>query len=421
MRIAPGICGIWLMLFGCTGKKAETKPNESPDCKGLAVRLDSAFRVAHSEAQRSVGMIASRSQRENDRMFLAPGEACAEPQAVGALVFATGGSFSLHCTATLMDDGMVLTAAHCVKGIHTEGMEFRIGDIISKPKYVAHVVETTPNKEYYPACGAPGDIAVLSLDCIPPVDPIGLRDEQAQDGSVLRFAGYGASNFKGVYGNGIRHCTDLKIKGHGNTFNYELAAPQVCDGDSGGPALQMSADRLKIAGVTSWGDEACEKHGVSVDTGAYYTWIKEVAGELRKRFLVTPDTKQNKIPPGSSFSCDVSSFPPSEKKCVVYVSSSVTADAAQARAEDICRGGFPDVEIWHDGNSHYVTTICGEMLCEKARIIRNRAKVAIEPSANLYYTEKEPPWKKLKSVTVCPELPKRDLALDSRERCAPLN
>jgi hypothetical protein len=54
----------------------------------------------------------------------------------------------------------------------------------------------------------------------------------------------------------------------------------TCNGDSGGPAFVAVANELRLAGVTSGGDEGCAEGGESfdADVGAFRKWIEGAAG-----------------------------------------------------------------------------------------------------------------------------------------------
>src|SRR5690606_25517477 len=67
-------------------------------------------------------------------------------------------------------------------------------------------------------------------------------------------------------------------------FDYTQANQGPCSGDSGGPNLVDLGAGERVAGVTSYGDEACTEYGVSGRASSVYNFITDFTG------IVPPST-----------------------------------------------------------------------------------------------------------------------------------
>ena len=71
---------------------------------------------------------------------------------------------------------------------------------------------------------------------------------------------------------------------HG-TIYYEQDDGGPCQGDSGGPAMVKVGGVEYVAGLTSYGDSACAKTGISTATQDFYDWIISVAPEVADTYV----------------------------------------------------------------------------------------------------------------------------------------
>jgi hypothetical protein len=214
---------------------------------------------------------------------VAPGEL----DAVGML---NGGS----CTATLIANNMVLTAAHCVcpnnwktAGCSTRAT-FTLDDVfpVNNPKTPVDESKTRQditiggNVRVHPEYEQRGwlreDFAVVTLDqpanqVAPTVQPIlvAAAYNNPLPGDVLTLVGYG------IRGKGCsqpaagKQKLSLKVTGAnfaGIKFTYD--GKHVCPGDSGGPVLNTGG---RVVGVASWGNSSDES--TYRPTGFSYNWI----------------------------------------------------------------------------------------------------------------------------------------------------
>src|SRR5208282_5698347 len=88
--------------------------------------------------------------------------------------------------------------------------------------------------------------------------------------SVL-YVGYGIAGAQP----GARRCVNIPVLDRcDDSFSYAAANMNTCNGDSGGAAFRGDSDKILLAGMTDWGDDACADFGVDVDIGHYFDWIQ---------------------------------------------------------------------------------------------------------------------------------------------------
>jgi uncharacterized protein (TIGR03382 family) len=81
----------------------------------------------------------------------------------------------------------------------------------------------------------------------------------------------------------VRNGIDAVWLSHG-TIYYEQDDGGPCQGDSGGPAIVKIGGVEYVAGLTSYGDAACAKTGISTATQDYYDWIIGIAPEIASTY-----------------------------------------------------------------------------------------------------------------------------------------
>lgn len=200
--------------------------------------------------------------------------------AVGRLT--NGGSG--QCTATLVGERTVLTAAHC---IDDGAIEFLLdsGQRIAAVKAVRH--------PEWQGDGADHDIAVVQLARPPGVLPVAVSVQAPKVGMPIVLIGYGVTMCEEIPGTNPMQlsCTnDANIKRlaentvaalqGGIEFTYE-GRGSTCKGDSGGPAFATIDGREVLLGVTSRGTMPCGTRGVDTRVDAFVEWINQTAaGDL---------------------------------------------------------------------------------------------------------------------------------------------
>lgn len=232
------------------------------------------------------------------RGFIAGGTPDAHDDGVvGVIVANDAGEPRRVCTGTLIAPNLVLTAQHCVAEtrrrvdcassfFHDPITPSRLA-VTSSPSIWSDdavwtgAVETITPPGPPRLCGRDVALIVLAAAVPPDVTPLSPRlDEVARAREAYTAVGYGASDGRARDG-GVRRRRDrLEVVCVGSDCDTRQIDDRewrgdhgVCNGDSGGPALD--ADGLVI-GVTSRGPASCERP-VYGALAPHASWIREGA------------------------------------------------------------------------------------------------------------------------------------------------
>lgn len=172
------------------------------------------------------------------------------------------------CTASVIAESVLLTAAHCVDAKSHPGYGFGVflGPDASAfttantliPQLAA-VKEVHGHPDYDPAPPFTADIGVVVLEAPVDIAPLPVnRAPLAADvaGQPARIVGYGQLTYKQY--NAVRHqaVTQVASLDSGDTITVGDKDHRSCVGDSGGPALVAQGGVERIVGVDSYTDLA---------------------------------------------------------------------------------------------------------------------------------------------------------------------
>ncbi len=223
------------------------------------------------------------------------------------------------CTGSLIGEGLVLSAGHCVNVAHPQKMIIFFGTdfnaIISQVRNgdksnIRRVVKVLRHEKYAindsdtadSNAQTKNDISLIRFEG-PIVDGFKkanlAKSEQSamlKQGSEVMLAGYGLSEFKqdpntgealSSKGSGtLRQVGNIKVlsvlpTGEELTFD-QSGGHGACHGDSGGPAYIVDANTNYLVGVTSRGGGDCNITAIYTGVLGYSQWIQSRSAQLMK-------------------------------------------------------------------------------------------------------------------------------------------
>ena len=206
---------------------------------------------------------------------------------------------SPFCSATLVADGAILTAAHCAEAAEIYAETYDIGFVVGPSIYeiedYALVDRFTVHPDYhFDDSGVEADVAVGFLEGSVDAAPINMLGSGSDwTDATLTVVGYGLTS-DGASDAGTKRTADMPVWFLDQGIVYALDesdpdSPNACSGDSGGAALRETADGLVLAGVVSfvfsWHDaaSACVGGGMgAMRVDEYGDWVaSQVDGSVQ--------------------------------------------------------------------------------------------------------------------------------------------
>lgn len=209
---------------------------------------------------------------------------------VGLLLVPTASGKMGQCTATLVGERTVLTAAHCLTFHGTylfqlDRAQHLVQRVVPHPGYDWELPEIPPDH----------DIGLALLETAPAEKPSAVSIDPPRPGSAIVLVGFGVTA-EGAGDGGIKRRADNVIEqvqparfgvvGSGNGVG------NLCHGDSGGPAFVVARGQELVAGVTSAAEGGCgTSRSWETRVDAYLDWIQTAAaGDL-----ILPDSTPPRV------------------------------------------------------------------------------------------------------------------------------
>ncbi len=218
-------------------------------------------------------------------------------KSIVAVYDAAGGQL---CTGSLLENNLVLTAAHCV----TSDQMYIFFDRVLEAGSISRKVDKAAISPYWATNQDhdtnTGDVAVLHFKGTIPLgyEPATfLKSKRSlRQGRQTILAGYGMSNGVTGEGAGILRMTTVSILNPSFSETEVIVDQQfgngACHGDSGGPAYILANGKYYLWGITSRGvedpDNNCSKFAAYTNALEYLPWIKKVAKSLSET-LINPE------------------------------------------------------------------------------------------------------------------------------------
>jgi hypothetical protein len=205
------------------------------------------------------------------------------------------GSDKTFCSGVVIAQDLILTAAQCIH----PGTRYSIVGL-DPPRVLTKVASAVPHPEWDSSAilrhQVSADVGLLKLVTpLPPAyKPVALANTMATAGSQAIVAGYGVTRDGDGKTGGTLRAADLVVTESPNTRQIRLvdsntkgesAGLGACNGDSGGPLLDVRDGQLVVLGMVSWSTGPALSTGCGGLTGVtpivrYRDWVIKKAAAM---------------------------------------------------------------------------------------------------------------------------------------------
>lgn len=220
-----------------------------------------------------------------------------EPDSLVAMsTVAIGTEARMHCSASIIAEDILLTAAHCIPGPNSRIQEVTtiyFGVETDDPVEIREISEVLPHPGYLENGFDPNnpedlnDIALVIFEGGLPsgFQVVDVPEEFVfQEGDTGLLAGYGVDNNK-VSGTlkQIERVVEVADFGETEVMFTQTDTEGACNGDSGGPAYNVTSSGLELMGVANRvGNHKCGEYVIYAKPQAHWDWIIDSVEELRE-------------------------------------------------------------------------------------------------------------------------------------------
>lgn len=205
-----------------------------------------------------------------------------QKMAVGAILDGRGKNF---CTGTLVGDNIVLTAAHCVKGMSPDSIQFALGPNSASPKRVFDIAAIKTNPLWNGTPAHDNALLILYESATAYASPISINRERLSSsviGYQVQNVGYGTTSTTSSVNTEKWWTAEPVVQLDEGAITVDgRQVSSVCKGDSGSPTLYRFANgSLRVLGTLHGGEVSClglDKYArADLDTG----WLMSAGGTL---------------------------------------------------------------------------------------------------------------------------------------------
>lgn len=199
------------------------------------------------------------------------------------------------CTASILTEEFLLTAAHCLTG---QAEDIKISFSLKTSEKKLRSIQSYKTHSYWNQSSQDKNAFDIGLVYFKGGLPKGYEkvsllpsSYKFQDGQTVILAGFGITNGERSTGAGVLRSTEALIK-NAHFSETEILIDQTnhkgaCHGDSGGPAfVKLSDGKYLYWGITSRGygpkGENCESYSIYTKIMPFRSWVNWAVKELRK-------------------------------------------------------------------------------------------------------------------------------------------